>query len=372
MTLKVWAKLIIALALVTLPLIVSNHILQRQSLDLLNRVHGSGGVAPILDDHLNLLKETARREPSRTAQLHSKFQKTLDAKIALDDLSTVQGSIAKEITSQSLKITLTVLAIALFLSLFLSKNIVATFSWLHRQNQVQASRLQTLSAIESWQKLARMLVHELRAPLTPLKLVAGDLDEKYRTLPPKQFESYLQEGSQLMSEQIASVEAMVESFLKFAKLPEVTKRPTHLREFLEQFADRYRDHSANLSLTVAAVDETVSLDPELCTHLIFNLMRNALEANGERPLTFTVTADQTSSLCHITIANNGRPIPEDICARIFDPYVTSSGPTNLGLGLTICKKIALDHGGDLWLKSNDEVHGIAFQFDLPKGETREA
>jgi signal transduction histidine kinase len=123
-------------------------------------------------------------------------------------------------------------------------------------------------------------------------------------------------------------------------------------------------------MTVKNVREpSARLDPVLLQRLFFNLMRNAHEANRDQKITVTLSVEQDESKTCVRINNTGVPISESLAQRLFDPRISrksSSSGINMGLGLAICRKIALDHGGDLSLVENSKERGVTFQLELPR------
>jgi two-component system nitrogen regulation sensor histidine kinase NtrY len=264
-----------------------------------------------------------------------------------------------------------VFGIFLALSFLISRYLVLSFQKLLEQLQVQSSRLEKLSSIESWQKIARVLVHELRAPITPIKLVATDIERKHQMLNPSQFEFYLHEGAKLIQNEIQSIEKLMENFTQFAKLPEVNRTTTSLLQTLHQFVTHYSGYNdGQVSLQLNAIDiekDNFFLDAGALKHLFFNLLKNAAEANPSIPVKIDFTLKQGDQKTWIQVRNSGNKIPDEIANKIFDLHVSTKkgmDTPNLGIGLTIARKIALDHQGDLYLLSNTE-DGVIFELELP-------
>ncbi|MBF0300972.1 MAG: ATP-binding protein, partial [Oligoflexia bacterium] len=95
----------------------------------------------------------------------------------------------------------------------------------------------------------------------------------------------------------------------------------------------------------------VMIDSILFRQVFVNIIRNGVEANLERIVGFSIQLclDEESDAIKIKITNDGKPIPKDLAPRIFDPYISNkNGKDNMGLGLSIVKKIIIEHGGEIF------------------------
>lgn len=166
---------------------------------------------------------------------------------------------------------------------------------------------------------------------------------------------------------------MIETFAKFGKLPKPHPQKVELLVFGDDLRVRYLDiFHQQITMTVnvlAAPNITGYFDPKLMRDLLFNLIKNAVEANGQKTITITITLTANKSDISFIVNNSGITIPVDIAPQIFDPYISNKQATgsklNMGLGLTIAQKIAGDHQGALWLETNDPQQGVTFICRLP-------
>jgi signal transduction histidine kinase len=116
------------------------------------------------------------------------------------------------------------------------------------------------------------------------------------------------------------------------------------------------------------LDSLVAADSKLLGQLFYNLANNAAEANPGRPIKVFFRVERRDHVVGIRVGNNGAVIPDDLVDRIFAVHVSTkaeTGKSNMGLGLAIAKKIALDHGGDLVLVGNHDSDGVVFELELP-------
>ena len=369
---KIWLKISSILLLVVIPMMLAQYFLEKESIELAFDAAEKTAPVALFDSHMQLLKQISKLDPENTSTYKQEFEETAESKIARQDIKLVRDHLVEDLLKQTVRNTLVILALSLIFSFMIAKNVVALLKRLIEENRIHSSRLERLGSLESWQRVARMVVHELRAPITPIKLVSTDIESKYQNLTPNAFRKYLQECTCLIRNQIAAIERMTESFTRFAKMPEIKKQPTSMSQFLSTFIDSYktfRPDSVELRLMPTFLEQDIiNFDPQALNQVLFNLLKNACEANTGNRILATLACRQKFARTWITFINTGNLIPETVAGKIFDLYVstkTESESSNLGMGLTICKKIALDHGGDLYLAKNSPTDGVAFELELP-------
>mgnify|MGYP000485215548 CR=1 FL=1 len=378
MIFRVGFKIFLMIFCISVPLVWIQYFSQRESLQLTLEMNEKIFPKEILDSSLKNLRLLSKLDPQHKDQYRKEFEMTLERKFAQTDIRLVQDRVIQNLLKDTLTNMAVVLGFFLLFCFFISRNLVVSFRKLADQVREQSLRLEQLNSIQAWQKIARVLVHELRAPITPIKLVATDMEQKYEILNASQFQSYLREGAQLICGQVQAVERLLESFTLFAKLPEVNRTQKSILEALRRFVTLYEGYSSGavkLELVVGTIhQEYLWIDSEALMHLLFNLLKNAVEANRDRSLRVQITIDQDDRKngrlhpqTRIRMINDGGRIPEEIVHRIFDLHMsTKKGHTqpNLGIGLTVARKIALDHQGHLSLKENLEGF-VVFELELP-------
>ena len=370
MTFKIWFRIFVIVFLVSMPLAIVQYFLQKESIELVLEIASKTTPTSILDRQMQLLKQISKIDTKNVDQYKKEFESVVEIKIAKEELSTVKVQLIKNLLRQTLHNIICVLMIFLVLTFIVSKQIVVIFKKVLDQLQAQSNRLERLNSIEKWQKLVRVLVHELRAPVTPIKLVSTDIEYKYRTLPSHVFKEYLREGASLIQNEVASIEKLLESFTLFAKLPEIKKQPVRICDFLEMFIKNYANYNhgqAEISLILGkVVQEEILVDPEALKHLFFNLLKNASESNKNNNIKIFINLNQNEKKTWIRFKNTGKEIPKEVSDKLFELYFSTKKQMeslNFGMGLTISKKIALDHGGDLYLVSG-ETDNVTFELEV--------
>lgn len=220
----------------------------------------------------------------------------------------------------------------------------------------------------AWGEVARRLAHEFKNPLTPIQLSAERLRHKYlKTMDAKDAE-VLERSTHTIVQQVEVMKEMVNAFADYARNPQMQPRLLDLNRLINEVLDLYRGEqgSAQFQLHLDSVLPHIEADPGRLRQLLHNLIKNALEAMGERRgarvIISTSRAPDTRSVT-LRVQDRGPGIPEAILAQVFEPYVTTKSK-GTGLGLAIVKKIVEEHGGALHAENLDEG-GAAMVIRLP-------
>ena len=235
--------------------------------------------------------------------------------------------------------------------------------------ELERSRRKLLQAerITAWQEIAQRLAHEIRNPLTPIKLSAQRMLKKYGENAPD-FDKVLPPAVASIITEVENLETMLREFGDFAKLPMPRAEAFPLRKLLEEVGAVYWNLSSTVRIDCAEVPETlvVSADRDQLKRVFANLFTNAIQAMPDGGL-LSVRADVVKkaqkSYCRIAVRDTGVGIPETDMDSVFDPYFTTK-KSGTGLGLAIVQRIVFDHGGNVWAES-DGVRGTTFFIDLP-------
>lgn len=231
------------------------------------------------------------------------------------------------------------------------------------QSREKATRSDQLAAVG---QLAAGIAHELRNPLTAVKLLVDGAVEQSTPLSGTEL--------QILQDEVAHMEQMTQSFLDFARPPKLTRQPIDLNQVIEQCQElvRRRCGMLGIKMTVDADPLTVMGDPQQLRQVILNLLLNAMDAqpNGGS-IKLAVRENRQSGHCIIEIIDCGSGISDELRERIFDPFV-SSKETGMGLGLAISRRIVRSHGGDIMASSRSSAengaHGATFKITLPLSE----
>lgn len=220
-----------------------------------------------------------------------------------------------------------------------------------------------LQRIGAWQDVARKMAHEIKNPLTPIQLAVQQCVSSYGGEDPR-FRGLLADTQEIVGEEIGNLRRLVDAFRDLGSLPPVEPKPLDLATVVGDLETEPAliDH---LQLEPPADPVWVEGDRLLLRRLLHNLVENGLQAGDGGAVRVAWRADPGSGKAVVIVDDQGPGITAAERERIFEPYITTKA-TGTGLGLTISKKIALDHRGALALAADPAPSGGArFVLTLP-------
>ncbi|MDR1946516.1 MAG: HAMP domain-containing protein [Desulfovibrio sp.] len=230
------------------------------------------------------------------------------------------------------------------------------------------TELERMQRMAAWREVARRIAHEIKNPLTPIKLSAQRLAKKFGA---EVNDPAFIQGTELIVRQVEHLQAMVQEFSAFAKLPEVAPRPDDILGLLQTVLELFRSSHADIGWKLSAPEAPplLPIDREAMNRAFMNILGNAAEALNQgtvSPLVHvTVSCLPALNLVRIDVADNGPGLTEEERSRIFEPYFSrKKGGT--GLGLTIVRSIVTDHRGYVRALHN-EGGGTMISMELPLG-----
>lgn len=231
----------------------------------------------------------------------------------------------------------------------------------------------------AWSEVARRMAHEIKNPLTPIRLSAerlaknllndgngagggrAGLDERHTRL--------VRECTTMIGAEVATLQRMVDEFSSFARLPQANFAPAALNEIVAHTLKLYDDRLDGLQLETQLAPQlpTVLIDHEQIKRVLVNLIDNAAEAlltvTGDRRLTVSTRQVAARDSVELIVADTGPGIPPTDRERIFDPYF-STRKRGTGLGLAIVSRIVAEHQGRIRAQENFP-RGARFIVELP-------
>lgn len=219
----------------------------------------------------------------------------------------------------------------------------------------------------AWQEVARRIAHEIKNPLTPIKLSTERMLKKWQQRD-DDFAHVFERSTNTIIKEVDSLKRLVDEFSRFGKMPEIQKAPTSLGSVIEEVMDLYRDYKGiNLRVSMPEDLPLIEMDGEQFKRVLINLFDNAIQAmEGSGSIDVKVGFDAETNAVSIDIADDGPGIKEEDKERLFLPYFsTKNGGT--GLGLAIASKIIREHRGYLRVRDN-EPRGTVFTIEMPVKE----
>jgi signal transduction histidine kinase len=235
-----------------------------------------------------------------------------------------------------------------------------------QQSQRQALRAEQLAAVG---QMAAGLAHELRNPLTSMKLLVQAAAEHNAA------HALSRRDLGVLEEEITRLERLIQTFLDFARPPHLEKQTFAIQSMLEQLVDlvsaRAEQQDIRLQTELPSEPVVVRADRGQIRQVVLNLLLNAFEAvaqGGE--VRVRLGALSSERWLTLRVEDTGPGLPPRLGQEIFEPFV-STKETGLGLGLSICKRIVEAHGGEI--DGGDRPEGGAwFTVRLPLFQMEEA
>ncbi len=237
------------------------------------------------------------------------------------------------------------------------------FNDMARTLEEAQARLQYLGQVSAWQGIARRLAHEIKNPLTPILLAVQQVHRSYAG-DDERFRRTLDTAHEIVDQEVANLQRLVENFSRFARLPKVEPVSLDVVAFAREVASGHPEIEAlSASLPEAAV--FARIDRGLMRQALSNLLKNGAEAardSGVEP-TIELSVEAEGAQLVLAVSDNGPGVPASERERIFEPYVTGK-EEGTGLGLAIVKKIVVEHAGDLTV-TEATLGGARFEIRLP-------
>lgn len=234
--------------------------------------------------------------------------------------------------------------------------------------ELERSRNQIMQTekVAAWQEIARRMAHEIKNPLTPIKLSAERLIRKYKT-DPDAIGPVLEASVSAITREVENLNNLLLEFNDFAGLPPPQKAPCDIAEIIGGALSTYLSgHPGIVARTEGLQSFTISADKNQMHQVFSNLLKNACEAmgqEGEIILRTDLVRKQNNQYCRIHIEDTGAGIAPEHRDQVFNPYFTTK-ENGSGLGLSIVERIIFDHKGQIWFETEKGV-GTTFFIDLP-------
>jgi len=217
----------------------------------------------------------------------------------------------------------------------------------------------------AWREVARSIAHEVKNPLTPIKLAAQRLRRRYLGKIPDDGKIF-DECTQIISDQVDEIKNLVNEFSRFARLPHLALAPHDLNALVREALTLYQEVQPRITLNFEP-DPALPLilfDQEQMKRVLLNLVDNALASiPNTGAITLSVQGEPEVDRVKLIVADTGVGIPDRDKGRVFEPYFsTKRGGT--GLGLAIVQSIVTDHEGQILVEDN-LPQGTRFIIELP-------
>lgn len=213
--------------------------------------------------------------------------------------------------------------------------------------------------LKAWQRLVRVIGHELNNSLAPIKSIAASLGSLLSRPKTDDWQDDMQQGLSVIASRAESLSRFMSAYARLAKLPEPTMGIVSVSEWVERAAGL----ETRLPVVVEQGPElTVQADGDQLEQLLINLIRNAADAANETGGGVRVGWSKNRRYVEVWVEDEGPGLSSE--ANLFVPFFTTK-PGGSGIGLVLCRKITENHGGSLTLENRQGPQGCVAKLRLP-------
>jgi nitrogen fixation/metabolism regulation signal transduction histidine kinase len=215
---------------------------------------------------------------------------------------------------------------------------------------------------QAWQEMARQVAHEIKNPLTPMRLTVQSF-QITNSLESKEEKDKLNDFCDTLIEQIDTMSSVATSFSDFATLPKTQLEKSDIVDTTKKVIEIFEQN--NISFTTSKESIVIKLDKEQWIRVMTNLIKNSIQAIPlDREANINVEITDSKNSVKVLVSDNGLGVLEENKEKIFEPQFTTK-TDGMGLGLGIVKNIINSHRGKISYKYKKKK-GTKFTISLPK------
>jgi len=242
--------------------------------------------------------------------------------------------------------------------------LIKEYNWMIGELSKSAELLAKSERESAWREMAKQVAHEIKNPLTPMKLSVQYLKKRWDDKSPD-WDEHLERFSTTIVQQIDILSEIASAFSDFAKMPKKKNEIVDINDIILKSMELFKEHK-NLQINFKSENQEylISGDKNQLLRVFNNLIKNSIQAiknknEGEVDIHLSVMNEN----CLVSVKDNGVGIPEERKGKIFTPSFTTKS-SGMGLGLSIVKSIVIDSGGKIWFESEEKV-GTTFYIQFP-------
>ncbi|MFD2725695.1 sensor histidine kinase [Hyunsoonleella rubra] len=226
-----------------------------------------------------------------------------------------------------------------------------------------AVKLATSEREQAWREMAKQVAHEIKNPLTPMRLTVQNFQRKFNP-DDENITTKVDEYSKTLIQQIDTMSSIASAFSNFAKMPaqknETLNVVNIVKLALEIFNEDYIVFTSDKKEIIAKFDRTQLI------RVVTNLVKNGIQATtDDKTPQIVVQVSEKDTDVHITVADNGTGVSEENKSKVFEPKFTTK-TSGMGLGLAMVKNIVETYNGTISFES-EKGKGTVFKVVFPKG-----
>jgi nitrogen fixation/metabolism regulation signal transduction histidine kinase len=245
--------------------------------------------------------------------------------------------------------------------------LISSFNAMVRDLEKSRAALVKAEKISIWQTMAQQLAHEIKNPLTPIRLSAERVLRRWQN-EPERIGEIIESSMLAIVQETEGLAALLTEFRTLSKPSEPSLQWTDLLSITQEVIMPYESSHPDIKFDVSNIPPGISLkiDKHRLTQVLTNLIINSIDAmpgSGLIEIYADLVKKRESRYCRLSIRDSGRGMSKEDSQKIFTPYFTTK-ESGTGLGLPIVERIVSDHGGSIWFNTALGA-GTTFYIDLP-------
>jgi nitrogen fixation/metabolism regulation signal transduction histidine kinase len=217
----------------------------------------------------------------------------------------------------------------------------------------------------AWREMAKQVAHEIKNPLTPMRLSIQHLQHAMQNADPIESRQLVQRVGITLIEQIDNLSRIAAEFSTFAKMPKPQNEKIILNDLVASVHDLFKKRDdMDFNLYVPIDEIYVNADKSHLLRVLNNLIKNAIQAiPASRKGVIDIKLEKKGERAVLQVKDNGKGISKEMREKVFYPNFTTK-TSGTGLGLAISKNIIESFGGRIYFETEENV-GTTFYFELP-------
>jgi nitrogen fixation/metabolism regulation signal transduction histidine kinase len=248
--------------------------------------------------------------------------------------------------------------------------LITSFNSMVQDLEESRSALVKAEKITLWQTMAQQLAHEIKNPLTPIRLSAERVLRRWR-MEPEKIQEILESSMEAIIQEVDGLSILLNEFRTLSKPMEPSSSSTDIRELTEEITGPYRSSYPDVRFDTEHTERMLlKIDRNRLSQILTNLIINGIDAMdgaGLVEIRTDLVKKGENRYCRVSVRDTGEGISKQEGRFIFTPYYTTK-ESGTGLGLPIVERIVNTHGGTIWFNSAEGA-GATFFIDLPIDET---